>query len=192
MEKTRLFVDMDGTLAVFKPTKKLEDLYEPGYFRDLEPYTEVVSAIRSLIKENEYIDVYILSAYLSDSEFALEEKNAWLDKYLPEVDTDHRVFCHCGTDKKEAVPGGVLSTDRLLDDYTKNLKDWAPPGIGIKLINGINDTHKSWRGDRISRFQPPEDIVTCIASSIEISYRGFDESMSEFDPDPEIDDEMDL
>ena len=30
-------------------------------------------------------DVYILSAYLTDSRYALEEKNAWLDKYLPEL-----------------------------------------------------------------------------------------------------------
>ena len=33
-EKVRLFVDMDGTLAMWHPTKKLEELYEEGYFKN--------------------------------------------------------------------------------------------------------------------------------------------------------------
>ena len=35
--KPRLFVDMDGTLAVFNRIDKLETLYERGYFADLTP-----------------------------------------------------------------------------------------------------------------------------------------------------------
>ena len=32
---TRLFIDMDGTLAVWKQAACFEDLLQPGYFRDL-------------------------------------------------------------------------------------------------------------------------------------------------------------
>lgn len=35
---TRLFIDMDGTLAVWKQAACFEDLLQPGYFRDLPPY----------------------------------------------------------------------------------------------------------------------------------------------------------
>ena len=168
-EKVRLFVDMDGTLAMWHPTKKLEELYEEGYFKNLEPYEEVVEAIRQLFTFEPNVEVFILSAYLSDSLYALNEKNEWLDKYLPEIDKDHRCFCHCGTDKSAAVPEGIKETDVLLDDYTVNLKDWCPPGVGIKLLNGINDTHKSWQGERISRLQPPTEIARAIMDNIDIA-----------------------
>lgn len=168
-EKVRLFVDMDGTLAMWHPTKKLEELYEEGYFKNLEPYEEVVEAIRQIFTFEPNVEVFILSAYLSDSLYALNEKNEWLDKYLPEIDKDHRCFCHCGTDKSAAVPEGIKETDVLLDDYTVNLKDWCPPGVGIKLLNGINDTHKSWQGERISRLQPPTEIARAIMDNIDIA-----------------------
>ncbi|MEM5780313.1 MAG: hypothetical protein AAGU02_04105, partial [Lawsonibacter sp.] len=38
----RLFVDMDGTLAVFHPVAELDALYEPGYFAGLEPQEPVL------------------------------------------------------------------------------------------------------------------------------------------------------
>lgn len=167
--KKRLFVDMDGTMAVWNPTKKLEELYEEGYFKNLKPYEEVVEAVRYLVQNEPGIEVFVLSAYLSDSQYALAEKNEWLNTYLPEIDMQHRCFCHCGTDKSLAVPGGIRTTDHLLDDYTINLNDWCPPGVGLKLLNGINDTHKSWKGDRISRLQPAEDIANAIMRIIESS-----------------------
>ena len=46
--KTRLFVDIDGTLAVFKPVDTLETLYEKGYFLNLEPHENVVAAVNEL------------------------------------------------------------------------------------------------------------------------------------------------
>lgn len=99
----RLFVDMDGTLAVFKPVDEMETLYEKGYFLNLEPHENVVAAIKEIVTKNPDIEVNILSAYLTDSKYALQEKNAWLDRYLPEIDREHRVFVPCGTDKKEGI-----------------------------------------------------------------------------------------
>lgn len=168
-DKIRLFVDMDGTLAVFNPTKKLEDLFEEGYFRNLKPYDEVVEAIKQLITFEPTVEVYILSAYLTDSEYALKEKNEWLDEHLPEIDQAHRCFCPCGSNKAEYVPGKEIKrTDVLLDDYTVNLNSFDPPGFGIKLLNGINDTHKSWQGERISRFMSSTEIALSIVDKISV------------------------
>lgn len=91
-DKQRLFVDMDGTLAEFKPVDTLETLYEKDYFLNLKPNENVLGAIKQLIAQND-IDVYILSAYLSDSHYALDEKNAWLDKYLPELPQEKEIVC---------------------------------------------------------------------------------------------------
>ncbi len=162
----RLFVDMDGTLAVFNPVDTLETLYQPGYFSNLEPQDNVVQAVKSIITTRPEIEVYILSAVLTDSAYAQDEKNEWLDRYLPEVDSAHRIFPPCGADKKDYIRGGVRDTDFLLDDYTQNLTLWHPPGQGIKLLNGINHTRGTWEYDRIRCDKLPEDLATNLISVI--------------------------
>lgn len=161
-DKQRLFVDMDGTLAEFKTVDTLETLYEKDYFINLKPNENVLGAIKQLIADNDF-DVYILSAYLTDSRYALEEKNAWLDKYLPELLQEKRLFVPCGTDKSVAVPGLIRPDDYLLDDYTKNLSEWEPPARGIKLINGINHTNGTWQGDKIQFTHAPEELSSMIS-----------------------------
>ena len=161
-DKQRLFVDMDGTLAEFKTVDTLETLYEKDYFINLKPNENVLGAIKQLIADNDF-DVYILSAYLTDSRYALEEKNAWLDKYLPELPQEKRLFVPCGTDKSVAVPGLIRPDDYLLDHYTKNLSEWEPPARGIKLINGINHTNGTWQGDKIQFTHAPEELSSMIS-----------------------------
>lgn len=161
-DRQRLFVDMDGTLAEFKTVDTLETLYEKDYFLHLKPNENVLGAIKQLIADNDF-DVYILSAYLTDSRYALEEKNAWLDKYLPELPQEKRLFVPCGTDKSVAVPGLIRPDDYLLDDYTKNLSEWEPPAKGIKLINGINHTNGTWHGDKIQFTHAPEELSSMIS-----------------------------
>lgn len=34
MKKRRIYIDMDGVLAVFNPDKSLEEVAMPGYFRE--------------------------------------------------------------------------------------------------------------------------------------------------------------
>lgn len=161
-DRQRLFVDMDGTLAEFKTVDTLETLYEKDYFINLKPNENVLGAIKQLIADNDF-DVYILSAYLTDSRYALEEKNAWLDKYLPELPQEKRLFVPCGTDNSVAVPGLIRPDDYLLDDYTKNLSEWEPPAKGIKLINGINHTNGTWQGDKIQFTHAPEELSSMIS-----------------------------
>ncbi len=173
----RLFVDMDGTLAVFKPVDEMETLYEEGYFKTLEPQRNVVEAVRQIIKNHPEIEVNILSAYLTDSSYALKEKNEWLDRYLPEIDREHRIFMPCGTDKKEAIKDGIRSNDFLLDDYTKNLNEWQPPARGIKLLNSINHTRGSWPHDRIRYDRNPAELAQGIVTVMRNENRIFDKKI---------------
>lgn len=162
MEKQRLFVDMDGTLATFTRVDRLETLYEKGYFLNLRPLDNVMLAVKHILNNNPDIEVYILSAFLTDSPYALDEKNRWLDKYLPEIDAAHRIFPPCGTDKKEYIPNGIRPTDCLLDDYTHNLTLWQPPARGIKVLNGINHTKGTWQHDCIRFAQIPKELAAQI------------------------------
>ena len=157
--RLRLFLDLDGTAATFQKVDTLETLYEKGYFLNLEPNQNVVDAIRIIIREHPEIEVYVMSSVLSDSKYALQEKNQWIDRYLPEIDMEHRIFPACGENKLDYIPGGVRETDLLLDDYTHNLTLWEPPARGIKLLNGINHTRETWRGNRIRYDKSPEELV---------------------------------
>ena len=159
MNKQRLLVDMDGTVCVFKEVDTLEKLYEEGYFLNLEQNENVVEAVKRIIASHPEIEVYIMSSVLSDSKYALKEKNAWLDKYLPEIDHAHRIFPPCGDNKLDYVPDGIRTNDCLLDDYTHNLTLWEPPAKGIKLLNGINHTHQTWKGSMVSYADSPEVLA---------------------------------
>lgn len=163
----RLFVDMDGTLAVFNPVDTLEKLYEKGYFFNLKPQMNVIDGIRYIIRNNPEIEVFILSAVLSDSIYAIPEKNAWLDKYLPEIDEKHRLYPKCEENKKEFLEhkqGGIDPNDFLLDDYSKNLHSWDPPAKGIKVMNGINGKNGTWVKDKISIEIDGEKFADCVLS----------------------------
>lgn len=171
--RKRLFVDMDGTLAEFKNVDTLEVLYEQGYFKNLKPQINVVEAIKEIINKNE-VEVFILSAVLSDSKYALGEKNEWIDKFLPEIDKYHRIFPPCGEDKKNHIPEGIRVNDFLLDDYTHNLMLWSPPAEGIKLLNGINHTRGTWKGSMLSfnksSAELAKDISSIVLNDIKISH----------------------
>ena len=155
----RLFVDMDGTLAEFRTVKQLETLYEKGYFLDLSPIANVVEAIREVVEQKE-CEVYILSSVV-DSGYAINEKNKWLDCYLPEISSEHRIFLPCGDNKADYVPYGIRENDILLDDYTTNLLAW--PQKGIKLLNGMNHTHGRWQGECIDAALSPQDFADQLA-----------------------------
>lgn len=154
-QRTRLFVDMDGTLCRWQRVQRLEDLYTPGFFAKMQPQEAVVEAVRTLIRTGD-MDVYVLSAVLSDSPYARREKLGWLQQYLPELAPNHVLFPPCGTCKADFVPGGVQAEDVLLDDYTKNLLEW--PGVGIKVLNGINHTHQTWHGNCVRAAEEGYDI----------------------------------
>lgn len=160
--KSRLFVDMDGTLTVFTPQPDASALYTKGYFLNLAPQVNVIEAVRKLNTDKyKGMEVFTLSAYLADSPYALEEKDRWIEEHLPEIDKSHRLFVTCGRNKKDIVDGGVRPTDFLLDDYTKNLVSWNP-GHGIKLLNGINHTKGSWKYDSIRYDRDPDVIANLI------------------------------
>ena len=162
----RLFVDMDGTLAVFHPVNRIETLYQQGYFQNLEPISGVLAAVKQIVRQNPNIEVSILSAYLSDTHYAHKEKLMWLDRHLPEVAADRRVLVPFGEDKAKHIPGGLQSGDYLLDDYTKNLAAWNP-NQGIKLLNGINHTRGTWQGSRIRYDKPPSALARDIGRIVE-------------------------
>lgn len=177
----RIFVDMDGTLAKWNNVE-YEQLFEKGYYRNLEANRELVDEVNSLIKQGE--DVYILSCYLTDSEYAFNEKKEWIKEYLPEfpeekyilipysepeLDKDGNVIKDengkvkmVQTNKAEYLKehySPITSQDYLIDDYTKNLLEWKEfGGVGVKYLNGINHTKRTWNGLMLTSYSNNEKL----------------------------------
>ena len=143
-----IFVDMDGVLAEFRKEKSFEDLYVKGYFANLAPQPLAIKAYRKLMKK---YDIYILSCYLTDSPYALQEKKAWVEKYLPGA---RCIFVPYGESKADAILSAtgmpIGPNDILIDDHSPNIIDWDEKGgVGIKYLNGINGAGNQWKGRRV-------------------------------------------
>ncbi len=177
MISPRLFVDMDGTLAVFQQIDRLEQLYEKGYFAALPPIRNAVDAVRKICHRHD-CEVYILSAAV-DSPYAVSEKNQWLNHFLPEIPEEHRIFIPCGENKAEYVPYGIRKTDVLLDDYTKNLLEW--PEKGIKLLNGINHTKGVWQGKCLDAALPPDQMAEQLLNCFQGVERGVEQEAEDYE-----------
>lgn len=143
-ERTKIYIDMDGTIARFHDENLyLERMFEKGFFRDLKPFENAVAAIEKLVNDST-AEIYILSATLNSC--SLDEKNQWLDKYLPNIDKDHRIFTSLNVPKSEAIGHQLTDKDILIDNYNKNLLEWEKAGgTSVKAKNNIN--HKGLHGE---------------------------------------------
>lgn len=181
VNKPRLFVDMDGTLTEWRTLRFDFDKYEdkdrinhqiqsllktPGYFYTLKPHENIIDAIKQMITEDK-VDIYILSCVLPNTEKGspTQEKIAWLQKYLPELDKSHYIFVPDGKNKVDYIPCGQMSTDYLFDDYSLNLHRWDRSGqTAIKYLNGKNGTKGTFQGNKISYERSAEEIANLLTN----------------------------
>lgn len=176
--KKRLFVDIDGTLARFHDADKLfiEAMWTPGFYVGLKPFENAVEGLKQFIKEHPEVDVYILSAVLdTDPPFIVSEKNEWLDKYLPEIPADHRIFTRAGESKTDYI-GDIDENVYLLDDYNRNLIEFEDAGAhAIKFHNDVNmrglgayggEAGPIWSGDVVHYDVCSEEFATQLANVV--------------------------
>ena len=172
MKKTiNLFVDMDGTVAKFYYKKNyLEKMYEKGYFETLPLYA-IAKEIDAFANKDTCVEVFILSACVN-SPYCEDEKVAWLLANIPNINPKNFIFTKVGQNKADIITARLndFVNDKvniLLDDYTKNLEDWeescVPNAVGIKFLNGMNDTTKTWQGRKIKTFKTLAEIMQELA-----------------------------
>jgi 5'(3')-deoxyribonucleotidase len=129
----KIYCDMDGVLANFEKEPNAKNRYanEKGFFANLEPISENLKAIKTLL-ENGY-DVNILSA--SPNNNANRDKLNWLMKYLPNLTIAQIIFCKTGENKSDYAKD--IQNALLIDDYSKNLVEWK--ALGGKALKVVND-----------------------------------------------------
>lgn len=139
--RPRIFVDMDGTVALWRFAASYEEITSPKYFENLIPDRIMCEAIKTLIQKG--YDVTFLSCVLNDR--CKKEKRKWLNKIgFQDI---MLIAVPDGKNKSESVPE-IGKKCFLIDDYTKNLNEWA--GTPIKYYNGINGTNGKYKGFSVS------------------------------------------
>lgn len=175
-----LFIDLDGTLAKFyEHPMFLEKMYESGYFANLNPYENVVQAIRLLfekcrsqIKKKQF-KIIFHTAYPAENKTAVIDKLDWIKRHFRDMPYSNIIFSKCPSDKvkvaEQFLGRKLKKTDFLLDDYSKNLKKWVScGGTGIKCVNEVQNAvdENSFNGLRIKYTDDPQFICNQIAKAI--------------------------
>lgn len=172
--KIPVFFDMDGTLAKWETQAHFDEVVSPGYFRNREPIKNMVDAV-ALLSASEDLEVFICSKVIAGTT-AVEDKNYWLDHVMPALPMKNRFFVPYENPDKNDIPieGGILPYYVLVDDSTHyGLAGWK--GTGIKVLNGINNTCRSWKGYVVSSQSLPEVIARTILSICKTEKMFFEE-----------------
>ncbi len=155
----RFYFDMDGVLAKWRNVS-IEETYQKGYFAKLTPEFCIVDAVRAIYDMG--YDVSILSAVYQDGH-SVNDKISWLKENglggIPGI------FVPYGEKKADYLKKSPGSISVLVDDFSKNLREWVDTGdnfIGIKFMNGINGTKGTWAGYLVSNKMSSAQLVNAI------------------------------
>lgn len=200
MSENVLLVDMDGTLADLTGAVLDSDgnfhldamemlLKDETAFIHLQPFQNMVDAIKMIIKEHPEVDVRILSTARKDDPPGIpRQKNKWLEKHLPELSHEKRLFVSPEVSKNNILES--LGSDKeiyLIDDYNKNLVEFNEKGgHSIKCRNYYNGSGRgAYGGDFgniwdeklnnkeavVYTYNPPEKIYKDIEGLMSIEHK---------------------
>lgn len=154
-EPKTIYIDMDGVMAVWQPEKRIEEVAQKGYFRNLPVMENVIETVRKLIN-TEWLRVCTLSSVFKDKHSA-GDKMYWLENNLPEMKPEDIFFVPYGEKKSDYAICNKNSY--LLDDLSLNLHDWEKSGgVGIKMYNGINGNNGTWKGFSVKSDMDPDKM----------------------------------
>jgi 5'(3')-deoxyribonucleotidase len=157
----RLIFDMDNTLADFDGSGGVECMEEEGFFRNLDPYDNVVDTMEILFAGR--FDIYILSACI-DTPHCVREKKEWLAKYLPFISDQKIILIPYGTNKAQAFQTltgkPIMQTDVLFDDYKVNLLAWIEAGGTAIKCGKIYKKDRKYR--QVIQFTGVDDILATL------------------------------
>lgn len=159
---------MDGVVARYRTMdeiKTIDAIYRKGYFFNLPEMHGMTRAATFLMEEG--FDIHILSSVLPPGKnpYALDEKNRWLDRYLPvPSENRHFVWYEEGMSGKGVFASGEC--DILIDDDVVNLLSWQNAGgRAIRLVNEIN-LKTYWGGTNIYYENDPRTMYKEVKKEI--------------------------
>ena len=138
-----VYIDYDGTLAYFLKDKSLEEVAQKGYTLTVPMMEGFCNALKMLMDDKELAeyDFKVLSAVLND--YSVQDKRTMLTRVFGSEFAEKAIFVEYGQSKALFAEGRNI----LIDDFSFNLHEWERcGGIGLKVYNGINGNHGTWKG----------------------------------------------
>jgi hypothetical protein len=167
-----VYADMDGVSALFEKAS-LEEMTSKGFFASRKPVLNVIEFFR-LLSHNKSVNLFILSSVLSD--MAEDEKREWNKEWMPFIKSENQIYIPYGVDKAEYLKAqgiAINNDDILVDDFSLNLHSWH--GVGVKMYNGINGNHGTWKGYSLHSNMAPDIMYKqmvgiCFAVNLQEQY----------------------
>ena len=130
-QETHIFFDMDGTLAEYKSSPKIER-YTPGsnYYSNPRPMNYFIKIAKRLSKQKN-VEVHILSNCPLNEQ--IEQKKNWLKRYMPFIKMENvHIICYenitFNKEDKAKLKGQFLENNfkdkkcYLIEDDLRNIK----------------------------------------------------------------------
>ncbi|RFS14240.1 5' nucleotidase, NT5C type [Emticicia sp. C21] len=113
-----------------------EEVFKPGFFRDVEVMADAIEVVKKLHKKYE---VFIVSA-ATEFPNSLKDKMDWLEEHFPFISWRNIVLCG---DKS------IVAADYMIDDHEKNLKTFKGKTLMFSAIHNQKvdgyQRFKSWK-----------------------------------------------
>lgn len=165
-DRVVFYFDMDGVLAKWQDVS-VEETFEKGFFSSRDPEKCIIKALKEM--ERLGYRVIILSAVYQD-DHSSEDKTEWLT--IQGLQMIPRIYVPYGESKaKYMLPHHGINI--LVDDFTKNLREWVNTStshVGIKFMNGVNGTKGTWDGYTVSNKMTAEMLVKAITGIAAAEY----------------------
>lgn len=135
IKDVNIFLDIDNTLALFSQKGgdaiACKEMQKEGFFEQLPIFHCVEDTLMYLTRLG--AKIWIISAYpvrKNDNHSAREEKNKWLDKYLPFIPNERRLLVQVGENKGQIIRDVCdINTVLFIDDYGQNIIHAYEEGI---------------------------------------------------------------
>ena len=163
-EEPIIFFDQDGTLNRWRWID-INEVKKEGYFKSVLPRENVIDA--SHILKIRRIPIATYGAAWLDDGHSVDDKNWWMDRFVPHIDISKRIYVPCGSEKVEyfyeKVGRDITRADILIDDNSDVLRSWEiNGGTGIKVRTAENGRFGTWRGFSFRETDDPGSIASYI------------------------------
>ncbi len=159
-----VLADLTGGLKDINNKIQLKDIYDalekPAFFRTLKPIKPMIEAIKMYVKHHPDVEVFVFSTSKPDDPPSVyAQKNDWLNRYLPEISQEKRIFITPGMDKSKFIEEHPEYACTLIDSNIKSLSNFANAGGKVVYPCESNDRYVNLCPEHVFIDKPAEDIL---------------------------------